>query len=178
MKHTGIVRRVDDLGRIVIPKAIRRTALILEGDPLEISVAESGAIGLTKYSFMCGIGHHSKQYAKSLSEMSDCEVLITDRNKVVQAIGVRCRELVGWRITKALSDNNDMPFQKQVYKDFLPVENMDELRAIVGVPVISDDEVAGYVVLLARNEQDEAGVVEEKLACTAAAFLGHLLNHY
>lgn len=85
MKATGIVRRIDDLGRIVIPKEIRRTLRIREGDPLEIFTDREGKVILKKYSPIGELGTLAGIYADSLSKTLDCTVCITDTDQVIAA---------------------------------------------------------------------------------------------
>ena len=93
MKATGIVRRIDDLGRVVIPKEIRRTLRIREGDPLEIFTDREGEIILKKYSPIGELGTLAKLYAESLSQTLGCTVCITDTDQVVAASGSGKKEL-------------------------------------------------------------------------------------
>ena len=83
MKATGIVRRIDDLGRVVVPKEIRRTLRIREGDPLEIFTDREGEIILKKYSPIGELSAFAKQYAESLSQVLECLVGICDMDQVV-----------------------------------------------------------------------------------------------
>ena len=87
MKATGIVRRIDDLGRVVIPKEIRRTLRIRESDPLEIFTDRDGEIILKKYSPIGELGTMAKLYAESLSQTMGCTVCITDTDQIVAASG-------------------------------------------------------------------------------------------
>ena len=87
MKATGIVRRIDDLGRVVVPKEIRRTLRIREGDPLEIFTDREGEIILKKYSPIGEIGAFAKQYAESLAQTSGHMVCIADRDQFIAAAG-------------------------------------------------------------------------------------------
>lgn len=87
MKATGIVRRIDDLGRVVIPKEIRRTLRIREGDPLEIFVDRDGEVILKKYSPIGELGDFAKEYAESLFEGTNHVTLITDRDNIIAVAG-------------------------------------------------------------------------------------------
>ena len=87
MKATGIVRRIDDLGRVVIPKEIRRTLRIREGDPLEIFTDREGEIILKKYSPIGELGTFAKEYADSLGQVAGVMVCICDRDAVIAAAG-------------------------------------------------------------------------------------------
>ena len=102
MKATGIVRRIDDLGRVVIPKEIRRTLRIREGDPLEIFTDREGEIILKKYSPIGELGTLSRLYSESLSQTMGCTVLITDMDQVVSASGAGKKELQDAYISREL----------------------------------------------------------------------------
>ena len=93
MKATGIVRRIDDLGRVVIPKEIRKTLRIREGDPLEIFTDREGEVILKKYSPIGEMGTLAKLYAESLSQTLGCTVCITDTDQVVAVSGSGKKEL-------------------------------------------------------------------------------------
>lgn len=103
MKATGIVRRIDDLGRIVIPKEIRRTLRIRESDPLEIFTDREGEIILKKYSPIGEMSTFAKQYAESLAQVSGQMTLIADRDQFIAAAG-GCKALLGKSISKALEE--------------------------------------------------------------------------
>jgi len=92
LKATGIVRRIDDLGRVVIPKEIRRTLRIREGDPLEIYVDREGEVILKKYSPVGELGDFAKEYADSLYEAIGHIICITDRDNVVAVAGASKKE--------------------------------------------------------------------------------------
>lgn len=87
MKATGIVRRIDDLGRVVIPKEIRRTMRIREGDPLEIYTSNDGEVIFKKYSPIGEMSEHAAQVADIMHRLAGCPVAIFDRDHVVFCIG-------------------------------------------------------------------------------------------
>ena len=87
MKATGIVRRIDDLGRVVIPKEIRRTQLIRVGDPLEIFVSGAGEVIFKKYSPIGELSAFATSYAEVLYKAAGASVAIADRDRVVAAAG-------------------------------------------------------------------------------------------
>ena len=101
MKATGIVRRIDDLGRIVIPKEIRRTLRIRESDPLEIFTDREGEIILKKYSPIGEMTTFARQYAESLAQVSGHTVLIADRDQFIAAAG-GCRNLIGKPLSREM----------------------------------------------------------------------------
>ena len=102
MKATGIVRRIDDLGRVVIPKEIRRTLRIREGDPLEIFTDREGEIILKKYSPIGELGTFAKEYADSLGQVLGLPVCICDRDTVIAAAGGAKKEYQGKAISPGL----------------------------------------------------------------------------
>ena len=102
MKATGIVRRIDDLGRVVIPKEIRRTLRIKEGTPLEIFTDREGEIILKKYSPIGELNIFAKEYAEALAQSSGMVVCITDHDQVVAAAGQGSREYVGSQSVRLL----------------------------------------------------------------------------
>ena len=102
MKATGIVRRIDDLGRVVIPKEIRRTMRIREGDPLEIYTSKDGEVIFKKYSLMGGVDEFAAQLCDTLSKSTGTSVAVTDRDSVIAAAGSARRDLIGKRISPQL----------------------------------------------------------------------------
>ena len=102
MKATGIVRRIDDLGRVVIPKEIRRTLRIREGTPLEIFTDREGEIILKKYSPIGELGAFAGQYAESLAQTTGLTVCVCDRDQVIAVSGGSRKELLGKNISRQL----------------------------------------------------------------------------
>ena len=103
MKATGIVRRIDDLGRVVIPKEIRRTLHIREADPLEIFTDREGQVILKKYSPLGEMSTFAKQYAESLAQVSGHTALISDREQFIASAG-GYRQLVGKPVSELLDE--------------------------------------------------------------------------
>ena len=145
MKATGIVRRIDDLGRVVIPKEIRRTLRIREGDPLEIYTATDGEVIFKKYSPVGELSAFASQYAEVLSRVSGLPVIICDKDHVIAASGVSKRELLERRVSPVLE--NYMESRKSYTATQATVGDMGE-----------DNKVPTET--------------EVKLAHSAAAFLG------
>mgnify|MGYP000838925121 FL=1 len=102
MKATGIVRRIDDLGRIVIPKEIRRTLRIRETDPLEIFTDREGEIILKKYSPIGELGAFAKEYAESLAQTTGHTVCVSDRDQIIAAAGPDKKDMIKKNITKKM----------------------------------------------------------------------------
>ncbi len=177
MKATGIVRRIDDLGRVVIPKEIRRTLRIRESDPLEIFTDHEGAIILKKYSPIGEMGGFAKQYAESLSQVSGHIALIADRDQFIAASGNNSKQLQGKAISKALEEKmnlREMVCASRTDKNYINVtENeAEDYQNQVIIPIITQGDVIGAVVLLSAKQGDEMDEVEIKLAQSAAGFLG------
>lgn len=174
MKATGIVRRIDDLGRVVIPKEIRRTLRIREGDPLEIYTATDGEVIFKKYSPVGELSAFASQYAEVLSRVSGLPVIICDKDHVIAASGVSKRELLERRVSPVLE--NYMESRKSytatqaTVGDIQPVEGVEH-RAAVIYPIIAAGDVTGAVVMLMGEDNKVPTETEVKLAHSAAAFL-------
>lgn len=180
MKATGIVRRIDDLGRVVIPKEIRRTLRIREGDPLEIFVDRDGEVILKKYSPIGELGEFAKEYADSLYESVGHTALIVDRDTVIAVSGAPKKEFlnkaIGTLVEKVMEDRktlvNNKPGEGKS-KGPLIAEDEDDSRfsAYVVAPIITGGDPIGAVILCSREPDVQVGETETKLAETAAGFL-------
>ncbi len=178
MKATGIVRRIDDLGRVVIPKEIRRTMRIREGDPLEIYTDREGEVIFKKYSPIGELTTFASQYAETLYKTCNLEVVICDRDAVIAVAGVSKKEYMD----KPLSSELDKIMQgRSMYKsteDGTPIyPTSDGMTSTVrcAMPIITEGDVIGCVVSLStvdRKKDSIAAEVEAKLIMTAASFLG------
>ena len=175
MKATGIVRRIDDLGRVVIPKEIRRTLRIREGDPLEIYTATDGEVIFKKYSPVGELSECAAKYADVLSRVSAMPTLVCDRDHVIAAAGISKREYLERRITPTLENymENRRSYSAHVNSvdEIQPVEGVDHAAAII-YPIIAAGDVTGAVVMLKDERVQTPSDTEIKLAQTAAAFLG------
>ena len=175
MKATGIVRRIDDLGRVVIPKEIRRTLRIREGDPLEIYTATDGEVIFKKYSPVGELSEFAAQYADVLSRVSAMPTLVCDRDHVIAAAGISKREYLERRITPTLENymENRRSYSAHVNSvdEIQPVEGVDHAAAII-YPIIAAGDVTGAVVMLKDERVQTPSDTEIKLAQTAAAFFG------
>lgn len=175
MKATGIVRRIDDLGRVVIPKEIRRTMRIREGDPLEIYTDRDGEVIFKKYSPIGELGDFAAQYAETLAKTSGYPVCITDKDNVIAVSGIPKKELHEKRISPELEQimNDKTTFMMKGPGNRMNVaENSDKYIAGVVAPIISEGDSIGSVVVVTSEEGKMMGEVEAKLAQSAAGFLG------
>ncbi|MBQ7381169.1 MAG: AbrB/MazE/SpoVT family DNA-binding domain-containing protein [Clostridia bacterium] len=184
MKATGIVRRIDDLGRVVIPKEIRRTMRIREGDPLEIYTDREGEVIFKKYSPIGELTGFAAQYAETLHKICSMAVIICDRDAVIASAGVSRKEYADKRLSEEL---------ERIIEGrglYLWNEGTQKLPAIDGgshflscaMPIISEGDIIGCVASLSELEDDSphervGGDVEGTLIMTAASFLGKQLEN-
>ncbi|PRR83324.1 stage V sporulation protein T [Clostridium vincentii] len=178
MKATGIVRRIDDLGRVVIPKEIRRTLRIREGDPLEIFTDREGGVILKKYSPIGELTDFSKQYADSLQQAIGHIILIADKDAFITASGAPKKEYVERKtsseLEKAMDDRKTIILNEK--DKLIPLrnddDNADEYTCQVISPIITEGDSIGAVIITSKEVGAKLGELELKLAETAAAFLG------
>ena len=175
MKATGIVRRIDDLGRVVIPKEIRRTMRIREGDPLEIYTDAEGEVIFKKYSPMGELAEFTAQYAEVLFKAISMPILITDRDHVVASMGLGKTNAIDKRISTALETimENRSAFIAGSSSEGIerPIEGLEK-DACIAVPILGNGDVTGCVVVLYNDKRDKPSLAEAKLAEVAAQFLG------
>lgn len=175
MKATGIVRRIDDLGRVVIPKEIRRTLRIREGDPLEIYTDTDGEVIFKKYSPVGELSSFATQYAEVLAKISGLPTLISDRDHIVAAAGVSKREYLERRITPVIEECMETRRSFAAHQgdigEIQPVEGVDQ-SAVIMYPIIAAGDVTGSVIMLSAGDKKAPTEAEIKLAQSAAAFLG------
>ena len=175
MKATGIVRRIDDLGRVVIPKEIRRTMRIREGDPLEIYTDKDGEVIFKKYSPMGEMSGFAEQICESMNKTADYPALVCDRDSVIAAAGNRRRDVLDRHISQELEAIMEArgAYRAEPGGRRVPVTDQEGApTAAVAVPILSEGDVLGCVVFLERTDGVRAGEAEQKLAATVAGFLG------
>lgn len=181
MKATGIVRRIDDLGRIVIPKEIRRTQRIHEGDPIEIYTNRDGEIMLKKYSPIVELGEFASDYAESISMVTGGLACVTDRECVIAAAGPKKKEYIGKEVSKEL----DKLIEKRVtakkasdpdkYIKIVTDEQMEHPNEVVSTIVCNGDSL-GAVTLCGFDKGKIDGNGAMQLVQAAAIFLGKQLD--
>lgn len=173
MKATGIVRRIDDLGRVVIPKEIRRTMRIREGDPLEIYTEKDGEVIFKKYSPIGELGDFAAQYAETLAKTSGYGACITDKDMIIAVSGVPKKELMDKRVSSDIENvmTEKTSFSNENGKKITVADGVDKYFAGVIVPIISEGDSIGSVIFVSQDN-NKMGEVENKLAESAAGFLG------
>ncbi len=172
MKATGIVRRIDDLGRVVIPKEIRRTLRIREGDPLEIFVDRDGEVILKKYSPIGELGDFAQEYTDSLFETTGHIALISDRDAVVAVSGAAKKQWIDKSVTEIIE--NAMESRRTMVISKEEVADEDEIWSFesqVIAPIIAEGDPIGVVILCTKEVNVTMGDLETKLVETAAGFL-------
>ncbi|MBR4080231.1 MAG: stage V sporulation protein T [Clostridia bacterium] len=183
MRATGIVRRIDELGRIVVPKEIRRTLRIREGDPLEIYTDRDGEIILKKYSPIGEMSSFAKDYTESLFRSLGHIACIVDRDQVVAASGVSKKELWDKPISRdletAIAGRQTVAINRMNGGKTVAVtseEGEAGYTAQVLSPIIADGEAIGAVLLLSREQGARMGDTELKVAETAAGIVGRQME--
>lgn len=179
MKATGIVRRIDDLGRVVIPKEIRRTLRIREGDPLEIFTDRDGEVIFKKYSPMGELGTVVAELAEALARTAGMSCAICDRDAVIAAAGGAKKDI----LERSISPDLELVMeQRATYErgvgetQDIAITANDVYNVIVAVPIITDGDVTGCVAFVGEEENASADEVAVKLCQTAAQFLSKRLG--
>lgn len=179
MKATGVVRRIDDLGRVVIPKEIRKTLRIKEGEPLEIFTDKEGEIILKKYSPIGELTEFATEYAETLAKTTGHIACITDKDTVIAISGGSKKEFLEQDISEELEklmDDKERYTSKENNDLAIPItknENKERrYNSQVVYPIISDGDVIGSVILLSKDNNTKMSEVEQKVAQSAASFLG------
>ena len=180
MKATGIVRRIDELGRIVIPKEIRRTLRIREGDPLEIFTNHEGGIILKKYSPIGELGELAKEYVESVANVAKCTVCVADRDQIVAAAGPDKKNYWGKDIHKELKQciderTNILSTNKKESRCRITEDGETEVNQAVGT-IVSEGDAIGAVILVSGDDKLKFGEFEEKMALCGANFLGRQME--
>lgn len=179
MKATGIVRRIDDLGRVVIPKEIRRTMRIREGDPLEIYTNSEGEVIFKKYSAVSEMSENAGYVADIMHKIAGCPVVIFDKDHVVAVSGVSKKEFSERRVTGQLEEL--MESRGQFFcpdgstNNFYPAEGVDK-TAIAAIPIITAGDVSGAVAFLTSEKCTEVTDLQKSLINAAAQFLARQIE--
>ena len=183
MKATGIVRRIDDLGRVVIPKEIRRTMRIREGDPLEIYTDREGEVIFKKYSPIGELTNFASQYADTLNKVCMMEVIICDKDAVIACAGVSKREYLDKSLSEQLEkvmEGRSIYIHKEGNDYMMPLNENLAHYVSCAMPIISSGDIIGCVASLKSldgyGKNNLSGEVETRLVSTAAGFLGRQLE--
>ena len=178
MKATGIVRRIDDLGRVVIPKEIRRTMRIREGDPLEIYTDRDGEVIFKIYSPIGELSQFAAQYAETLNKTCGIAVVICDRDTVIAGAGIPRREYADRKLS---ADFESIIESRTLYTasggEGVPIVEGSQHLISCAMPIITDGDITGCVAsVTVPGAQPLQANLEAKLIQTAAGFLGRQLE--
>lgn len=183
MKATGVVRRIDDLGRIVIPKEIRKTLRIKEGDPLEIFTDKEGEVILKKYSPIGELSEFATGYAETLAKTTGHIACITDKDTVIAVSGASKKEFLEQDLSQELEqllEDKEVYTSKENNEVSIPVTknaNQDrKFNSQVVYPIVSQGDVIGSVVLLSKDANTKMGDTELKVVQSAAGFLSSQMD--
>lgn len=179
MKATGIVRRIDELGRVVVPKEIRRTLRLKEGDPIEIFTDREGGVILKKYSPIREINNFASEYSESLQETIGNIILICDRDNIISVSGITKKEYMEKKVStdleKVMEDRKLFALGEGVRKtiplfedEVLDYKYSDQIIS----PILAEGDIIGAVIIVSREQDKKFGEMEVKSAATAASFLG------
>ena len=176
MKATGIVRRIDDLGRVVVPKEIRRTLRIREGEPLEIFTNREGGIVLKKYSPIGELAAFAKEYVEAVAQVAKCTVCVTDRDRIVAVAGPGKKDYAGKSIHRelleAIEDRRTI-LATDAEPDF---SQGTEVFSEAAATILAEGDAIGMVLLLSRDTERIFGDFEQKMAICGANFLGRQME--
>ena len=183
MKATGVVRRIDDLGRVVIPKEIRRTLHIREGDPLEIFTDKNGEVILKKYSPIGELSEFAVQYADTLAKTTGHIACITDKDTIIAVSGASKKDFLEQNISEDLEkiiENREVYESKDNDELAVPiVQGESKERRYNGqvvYPIIFEGDAIGSVILITKEPNMKMGNTELKVVQSAAGFLGNQME--
>jgi len=175
MKATGVVRRIDDLGRIVIPKEIRKSLRIREGDSLEIYTDGSDSIILKKFSHVENINNFIIQYVDAVYTSSKKDILVTDTERIIAAAGNFKRDIIGKKISASLDDK----IQKRVLQKFEKTQSLEVTdnytinQAVILKPISVYGDIIGSTIVIGENT---IGDIERSLVEITSIFIGKYLE--
>lgn len=183
MKATGIVRRIDDLGRVVVPKEIRRTMRIREGQSMEIYTGREGEIILKKYSPMEELAECAAGFTKSISAVTGCLVCVSDQEQIVAASGPEQKSYLGKSISSRLEEailNRKMVLARPGEKSYFSIlEDDDSIPPLPELifPILSSGDAIGSVILCEKDKETLPNEADKKLLQVAATYLGREMEN-
>lgn len=183
MKATGVVRRIDDLGRVVIPKEIRKTLRIKEGDPLEIFTDREGQVILKKYSPIGELSEFATGYAETLAKTTGHIACITDKDTIIAVSGGSKKEFLEQDVSKELEevmDNKEIYLSKENSDVAIPIakneKNNRKNNSQIVYPIVTNGDTIGTVILMSKDKDIKMNDIEKKVAQSAATFLASQMD--
>ena len=178
MKATGVVRRIDDLGRVVIPKEIRKTLRIKEGDPLEIFTDREGQVILKKYSPIGELSEFATGYAETLAKTTGHIACITDKDTIIAVSGGSKKDFLEQDVSQELEklmEDKEIYTSKENSDIAMPITKNDtnekKNKSQIVYPIISNGDTIGTVILMSKDSNTKMNEVEKKVAQSSATFL-------
>ena len=176
MKATGIVRRIDDLGRVVIPKEIRRTLRIREGDPLEIYTEKDGGVIFRKYSPMSDLGDFASEVCEAIHKSAGFLAAVADRDGVIASAGAPKRELADRPLPAELGRRLSVRLPMLRSAEEPPVFLTERYLIAAAAPILAGGDLMGAVLLLQEEKEEPPAASALQLAEAFAGFLGRQLE--
>ena len=179
MKATGIVRRVDSLGRVVIPKEIRHTLRIKEGSPLEIYTEKDGGVTFRKYSPLGDLQDFAGQICEAIRRNTGAVAAVCDRDTIIAQAGANRRELVDKPNSPELEQLME---SRKLYRytpgsdPIRPTEHSEKYQLAIAAPIVSQGDLMGCVMMLMEPGGDIPAESDQRLASTVAEFLGRQME--
>lgn len=180
MKATGIVRKVDELGRIVIPKEIRRTLRIREGEPLEIFTERDGEVIFKKYSPMGDLQQIAAQLCDSIGKNTGQIAAVCDRDSIIAVAGAPKREFLDKRNSAELEQLMEQRLSYRYHAGDAPVRVVDAVERYhlgVAAPIVAEGDLMGCVMLLRAQGDPAPAETDQRMAQTFAGFLGRQMEN-
>ncbi len=183
MRATGIVRRIDDLGRIVIPKEIRRTMRIREGDPLEIYTDREGEVIFKKYSPVGEVNNFANKYAEALQKTCGLPVFVSDRDAIIAVSGASKRDYLERKISYQLEQiiESRVLYFRDSGKETVSIVSDSSHFVSCAMPIICEGDIVGCIFTgMQYDDKSEKKIsddVEMKLIQTAGVFLSKQLEN-
>ena len=156
MRATGIIRRIDELGRIVIPKEIRRTFRIKVGTPLEIFCGDEGELILKKYSMIMEIKHFASEVCQALHNTLNLPIIITDKDEIICSYGQKNigKGKISAELDKVL-ENRNIYIKNKLDNDIMINffgEDKSEYFAQIVVPIIANGDIVGSIICFSKDQ--------------------------
>ncbi len=181
MSETGIVRRIDELGRVVIPKEMRKTLRIKEGDPLEI-YANKEELVFKKYSPIASVESYARIVAEGISDLTEKVCVITDTDKVVYVSKGKYREILGENLTKSvesvLRNRRSVMTTKTDGGNVIQLVGNDITQAEnqIIVPIVANGDCLGSVIVFDKEKSKRFNISDVQLVELGATFLSKQLE--
>ena len=175
MKATGIVRRVDSLGRVVIPKEIRHTLRIKEGSPLEIYTEKDGGVTFRKYSPLGDLQDFAAQMCDAIRRNTGCIAAVSDRDSIIAQAGGIKRELMDKPNSadlEKLMEERKLYFYNPGTDKLRPTELSEHYHLGLAAPILCQGDILGCVMMLLEENSDALSESDQRLISTVAEFLG------